>query len=296
MDRGAALELLASASAHERLKSARALMRSARPEDRTHLVRALRVENVSWVRTAIQKAIDRLDDAPDPDDAGSRPSITDAPDRTLRQLRSRVTEEVAATILHEFQPIIGLLRTAARSEVARYDASQTKAQLDRFDTLIAGIETLKRAATTPRITEFDVASLVTECLADEARDRTVVPSLVGPTPLVARGDRSLLKLAISNGFRNAIDAVLSVKPSPADGDIVITWGVTDIDVWIAIIDHGPGLAAGAADAFRIGTTSKVNHSGMGLAIAKQAMDSMEGEISLTPGDSTGARFEVRWYR
>jgi signal transduction histidine kinase len=296
MGRDAALESLGSTSAHDRLKSARELRKSARPEDRATLLAALRNETVSWVRSAIQKAIDRLDESPDPDDEGSRPSVSDAPEGTLRQLKARVTEEVTSTILHEFQPIIGLLRAAARSEIATYDTSRTKAQLDRFDALVDSIEVLKRAATTPRVTEFDFASLVAECISDEVQERAIAPSLVGPSPLVVRADRSLLRLAMLNGIRNAIDAVLSTKSATTDGDIVITWGVTDIDVWMTVIDRGPGLAAGAGDAFRVGTTTKVNHSGFGLAIAKQAMDSMEGEISLTPGETPGARFEIRWYR
>ena len=35
---------------------------------------------------------------------------------------------------------------------------------------------------------------------------------------------------------------------------------------------------------------------MGLPIARQAMELMEGEISLMPGKDTGVRFEIRWYR
>jgi len=296
MDRDRALELLASTSAHERLLSARYLRNAARPEDKPRLARALREETVSWVRRALQSAVERLDDVSARHLSNVPASSAPPADAVVRQVHARATEEVTATILHEFQPILGLLKTAARAEIVNFETSQTSTQLSRIDTLISGIETLKRAATTPRLRELDFAELVRACAAEEAGDDANILSLRGPSPMLIHFDSGLLKLAIVNGLRNAMDAVLLLKNRLEDGDIVITWGFTDIDAWLAILDRGPGLATGAAEAFRIGTTTKVNHSGLGLAIAKQAMESMEGTIGLTPVEPMGARFEIRWYR
>lgn len=299
MDRADALALLQSESSHERLKAARALRLAARPEDRPAIDQALKDENVSWVRRALEKVLRQVDSAHPPRaGADSRvPQETpDTADDAVRQAHARATEEVTATLLHEFQPIIGLLKVAAQTEITSFKGSQTEAQLHRIDSLIDGIETLKRAAATPRSKEFDFAALISEIVADVMGERTISVSQVGPSPLTVRGDKGLLRLAISNGLRNAVDAVETAEGTFDEGDVVVTWGETDIDVWLAIIDRGIGLTTGSADAFKIGTTTKRGHSGLGLATAKQAMESMEGEISLTPAKEVGARFEIRWYR
>ena len=80
-------------------------------------------------------------------------------------------------------------------------------------------------------------------------------SLVGPSPMVITSDPALLRLAISNGIRNALEAVSTLaieEPHP----VVMTWGMTDIDYWVAIVDKGPGIVGPSEAAFGIGKTTK----------------------------------------
>jgi signal transduction histidine kinase len=282
MDRAAALEQLKSSGPHERLRAARFLAKYAASQDLPMLRGALRDETVSWVKKALGTAIDKLAAVPQ-SYTSEESSAPDLSDSTVRQMHTKAVEEVTGTILHEFQPIIGVLKLRAVEEVQNYETSGVKTQLDRLDRLITGIEGLRRAAAAPKRREFDLAELVHEISAAEVEGKGIEPSFVGPKPLLTEGDPDLLRLAISNGLRNAIDAVTALPKPARDYAIIINWDATDIETWLVIIDKGRGLATGAQGAFNVGTTTKKDHSGMGLPIARQAMESMEGEISLTPG-------------
>jgi nitrogen fixation/metabolism regulation signal transduction histidine kinase len=55
------------------------------------------------------------------------------------------------------------------------------------------------------------------------------------------GDTNLLRLALSNGIRNAMESVVSLQREKENHAIVVAWGKSDIEYWIAIIDHGTGI-------------------------------------------------------
>ena len=74
---------------------------------------------------------------------------------------------------------------------------------------------------------------------------------------------------------------------------MVSWGTTDVDNWVSIVDVGIGFKGNVQRAFDIGTTTKAGHHGMGLAIANQAIVSMGGGIILVPNER-GVRFEMRW--
>jgi sensor histidine kinase regulating citrate/malate metabolism len=120
-------------------------------------------------------------------------------------------------------------------------------------------------------------------------------SLVGPKPMIVTSDPTLVRLAVYNGLRNALEAVAPAVPDEPD-PIVITWGETDIDYWIAILDRGAGIVGPLEAAFEIGKSTKKGHSGFGLAIARQAIETLGGSVLLAPAAQGGARYEARWER
>ncbi|MCH7931837.1 MAG: ATP-binding protein [Proteobacteria bacterium] len=136
-----------------------------------------------------------------------------------------------------------------------------------------------------------------ELVEDESAvaDGALEIRLIGPRPLVVFGDRSLIKLILINALRNAIESTISAAPSDSE-PLVMSWGDTDVDTWVTILDRGIGLPLAFDRAFAIGETtkSKQGHQGMGLAIAKQAADSIDGTVDLRPRDEGGAAFDVRW--
>ena len=219
------------------------------------------------------------------------------PPSVMRQVQAKAVEDVARTLLHEIEAIAGAIALAAAREVPDFAHSATKAQVDRLGKQLEGITRLKAAAAAPKMGQFSLGAWVKELVAEEVGDTSLSISLVGPENLVVEGDPKLLRLAVCNGLKNAIEAVRERPVEFDDGAsrIVVSWEATDVECWVAIKDDGPGLTASATDALPIGRTTKVGHGGMGLMTAKQAMDSHGGSVSLSPGAHGGALFEVRWF-
>ena len=94
-------------------------------------------------------------------------------------------------------------------------------------------------------------------------------------------------------MRNAVDALEGVRLPEGAHAIIVAWGQTDIDYWITVIDKGKGLELRSDAAFDTGNTTKKGHPGMGLSIARRAMDSLEGTADLETKED-GTHFELRW--
>lgn len=161
--------------------------------------------------------------------------------------------------------------------------------------VFAAIEQLRKASATPRPTELDLASLTRQIVETEFVDQRDLIALHGPQPMLLMSDEALLRFAICNGLRNAIEAV-GISARGDSSPIVITWGGTDTDYWLAILDRGPGIPTSIGSVLGIGKTTKEGHSGFGLPIAVAAMEAQGGTITLGPGARGGTRFELRWPR
>jgi signal transduction histidine kinase len=296
MTRAEALEALGSPDLHLRLRAARMLAQSAQPGDSVRLQEALTVEKVMWVRTALRQAIART--ASDKDEAER--TDEDMGDivspEVLDQIRTISVNETTKRVVHEIAPILGVLRMYAKEEVRGFDTSKTREQIERLQELLRALDRLSQAAVAPSLSEFDLSALIRGVVESEAPTRKVKVDLAGPTPLVVVGDPGLVDLALGNGVRNAIEAVEGLYAGKDDPpSVVINWGETDRDVWIAVLDRGPGPPVAVDRAFEIGSTTKENHLGMGLATARQAVISMSGTVFLRLRTETGgAQFEFRW--
>ena len=292
MTRDEALEGLSSSSAHDRLKAARLLARDSNPADLQALRAALREETVSYVRTGLELAIRRTSSSAPPAAENAAEEFEIPPDVRAR-IRNEVTEEITGQILHEIASPVGLIASAAAREIPDYGQSRTRRHVDNLKRVFEAIEQLKSAAAVPRPEEFDLAELLGEIVSEIVGTDTDAISLHGAKPMLITSDPSLLRLAVSNGLRNAVEA-LTAKPGPEPHPIVVTWGQTDIDYWVAVLDRGPGVTGLAESAFGIGKTTKKGHSGFGLAVARQAIETLGGACTLQPTTEGGARFEIRW--
>ena len=292
MTRETALSALRSGSPHERLRAARFLTRNSKPEDLALIRMARSGEADSYVRTTLDTLISRLSDSRTT--SSPEPSTeAELPGATIRKLRVQAIQEATGLLLHEVASKIGLIATAASREVPGYDTSDTKRHIENVQVICEGIEKLKGAGTTPRPGEFDLAEFISGIVAEESAGKEIEVTPLGPRPLIVNTDQRLLRFAICNGLRNAIEAVEHSRtndPHP----VVVTWGRTDVDCWITVIDRGPGFSGPVEPAFEIGKTSKLNHSGFGLAIARQAMETLDGTLTLSPDSGGGVRYELRW--
>jgi len=287
-----ALGLLTSTSTHLRLKASRFLARNAQSADLLALRQARATESDSYVKGSLERGIARLTDVT-PVRAEDPPGESEISEKSRRQIYADATEWVAGLILHEIASPLGLLALAASREFPNFDGSRTKGYLDALQKVFGAIEQLKTASATPKPEEFDLANLIGEIVASEFADSAAAIATQGPKPLLLLTDAVLLRFAICNGLRNAVEAVTTAQiadPFP----IVITWGETDVDHWVAVLDRGPGIAGPIESVFGIGTTTKKGHSGFGLAIARAAIEALDGTVTLQMAAGGGTRYELRW--
>lgn len=293
MTREDALANLTASSAHLRGQAARALSSVGLPIDLETLRRAKRIETVSHVNYALQDCIRRL--------AQQQPDLL-APDESeiisddvRRQIYGRAVEWTTGCLLHEIASPIGLVRLAAKRELsANWDGSETKRHLETVERVFDAIETLKNAAAVPRPQEFDLAALIDELISVYHQDVSEWVSTIGSRPFVIKGDPSLIRMVIVNGLRNAIEAQQTIGHALQLHNVTLSWGETDVDYWISVLDHGNGINGPIETAFEIGHSTKKNHTGFGLAIARQAVETMIGTLNLEPAKDGGALYTARW--
>lgn len=279
--------LLVSSSSMERLRGARLLYGVELSEaDRLRTQQLRSQETDSWVQLALDRALQREGE----DD--SKPAPVSLPiDQDLEDVRAQAIAAVAQTLLHEIRPLVGDLDEAASDEIGRaYESSATFRAVERLKSLLRTIGRYEEASHAPRYAEFDLTDAVVREIS--AYGPWPVAIRVGrDEPVPAGGDWDLLKWSFINGLRNAVEA-----SQDSEAPVVVNWGVTDRDAWVAILDSGVGLPSGFDGAFEAGTTnkSKETNQGWGLTIARRAVHSCGGEISLLPRTPSGAAFEMRW--
>lgn len=291
MNRQDAARLLLKGDSRARLRAARWFARHSEPGDFDLLRKVQDLGNDHWTRDALRAAMVNLErpqaaTLPQPIRAGE-------PDEGLtEEIYSEAVEETTAQLVHELEPVLGVLKVLARREIPRYEESQTYVQILRLERLLRAIDTLRRAAAPPNTTEFDLAEVVAHIAAEALLGSRVPISFAGPKPLVVLADQSLIELSLKNGICNALE---STSLASAETPVVVTWGDTDRDYWITVLDEGTGIPAGGLrSAFDIGVTSKRDHLGMGLALAKQAATSLRGSVALQPRSPKGACYRFTW--
>ena len=292
MTREDALGALSSTTTRDRLRAARFFSDHGDQSDLKALRSTLQREAVSYVRTSLELAIKRVSNSPTATDEFLPEEIEIPPD-VRTQIRNAITAELTGQLLHEISSPVGLVALAAAREIPDYEQSKTKSLVDTLKRVLNAIEQLKVAAAVPRPTEFDLADLLTGIAAEAAASGRPQVSLIGARPMLITSDPALLRIALSNGVRNAVEAV-SGAASNDPHLVTVTWGQTDIDYWVAVLDRGPGIVGPTESAFGIGKTTKKGHSGFGLTIARQAIETLGGVCTLQPATEGGARFEVRW--
>ena len=292
MTREEAVQQLSSDSAHERLKAARFLARNSDPADVQDLRKALQRETVSYVRTSLNLAIKRIARSASRTMAGPFEEL-EISDDVRAQIKNEITEELTGQILHEIASPVGLLATSAAREIPNFGTCKTKVYIENLQRVFEAIEQLKGASAVPKPQEFDLANSIANMVANVVDDQRVDMSLHGAKPFIINSDEALLSFALTNGIRNAAEAV-AARESGEPHPIIINWGETDIDYWVAVIDRGGGIVGPVESAFGIGKTTKRAHSGFGLAIARQAIETLGGSCTLQPAAEGGAHFEVRW--
>jgi len=293
MNREEALENLKAPSAHLRGQAARALGDVGRKTDLPRIRMAQREESVTYVNYALQETIRRLAHEHPPEPSADEADVVS--DDVRKQIYGKAMEWITGFLLHEISSPIGLVRLAAKRELGeQWEGSGTQRHLESVTRVFDAIERLKNAASVPRPEEFDLSALVDELLDAYTPDVRTWISTIGSRPFLIKSDPSLVRMVVANGIRNAVEAQQAASDQPNAHAVTISWGDSDVDYWLAVLDHGVGLNGPIETAFEIGNPTKKDHIGFGLAIARQAVETMIGSLILEPSKHGGALYTARW--
>lgn len=291
MNEQEAIKFLESSSPHQRLRGARFFSNTANPDIIPQLRGFLHEERVAHVKTAIELAIKRNSKnkiSPEPNTWYVKDDVDE--DISQAAITKHEADKWTGILLHELEPKVGLIRVSAQKEIPNFDESKTKLYLDSLDMILDGFSNLRRAVATPKAEDFDLADLINTIISQEINSDVAITT-EGKEPFVIKGDKNLLHMAISNGIRNATEAV---QGNIKDKKVVVSWGQSDVEFSIAILDNGPGIGDDHLSLFKIGNSSKKNHGGFGLAIIKQALENLDGNAVLLNSRYEGARLELKW--
>jgi hypothetical protein len=206
---------------------------------------------------------------------------------------NRAKDEFLTTVSHELRTplatMFGFLQTLnvrgdtlapdVRADMMRRAASQA----ERLRVRIEGLLTLSRLGRhSPEVRAVDLASVARAAVeASGGNCRVDVPTII------VLADHDYLEIVLRNLIENAFKYGASIVSldARADGDHAV----------VAVTDDGPGVPPDERDRlfdrfFRGAAAPDGSGLGIGLALVREFMESMQGSVRYEPGTPRGARF------
>jgi len=191
---------------------------------------------------------------------------------------------------------VGLRERRSESEYREIIGSVLE-ETDRLSRLVDGLLTVARGDSQlvkMNVERFDVAALVREvldCLSVLGEEKHQAITVDTPQPAPVNADRLVLREAIMNIVDNAI------KYSAHHGTIRVTVGVGPDTVTISVADHGVGIAPEHLDKifdrfYRVDKSRPSGGAGLGLSIARWAVESNNGSIEVSSQPEHGSTFRI----
>lgn len=236
-------------------------------------------------------------------------------DMTEQKRVERLKGEFVATVSHELRTpitsIAGSLRVIEKGALGHVPepvqrllaiALANSQRLSRLINDILDIEKLEAGRVKLELGRVDAKTLVEQAIeanAGFAESFGVEVRLTDDSvPGIVRADSDRLMQVVTNLLSNAI------KFSPRGGEIVVTVGLEDDQVRIAVRDHGPGIPKEFAGqlfekfAQVDGTnTRRPGGTGLGLSIVKEIVMRLGGNVGYEAAPGGGSIFAVdlpRW--
>jgi two-component system sensor histidine kinase HydH len=215
------------------------------------------------------------------------------------QLKSLGT--MAASLAHEIRNPLGAMK--GLTQLAQEDLQPDNAAQERLRTVVTEAERLERLVTNlldfarpkePQMSELDLRDLLSDVKTIlQPRLETAHVSLqilTDQDPLSIQSDSSGLRQVLLNVIFNAIDA------SASGGTVVLETirGNDNKSIMIQIDDSGQGLGGRNPDElFQPFVTTKSRGTGLGLAVSRQIIESLGGDLTLSNNPQGGARCSIR---
>jgi two-component system NtrC family sensor kinase len=148
----------------------------------------------------------------------------------------------------------------------------------------------------PDVEPVDVAEALNETvgfLAKEAEAQNIrIERCFDPATPIIRSSLAQMQQVFLNLLNNAIDAV------GHDGEIRLSVAPIAGAVEVRVADNGPGiperLRERIFEPFYSTKTGTARNAGLGLAICRETMTALGGEVSLASGPGTGTTFTLRF--
>jgi signal transduction histidine kinase len=208
--------------------------------------------------------------------------------------------ELTAGIAHEFRnglaTILGyskLLHLDAMPDADRTYAEGIRAEAESLGRIVTNFLNFAKPAQLT-LSRVDVGA-VCEHAADEVRaEARALGGEVAVTGAFGsvEGDEVLLRQAIANLLRNAVEACRAVPVPP---QIVVASSVDGEErlLHVAVDDNGPGIPPDARErVFRPFYTSKRDGTGLGLALVQKIIVFHNGRIRIESSSLGGARLQI----
>jgi len=224
-------------------------------------------------------------------------------------------QDFARRLAHEIKNPLTPIQLAAQELARRYtgDDPQFRRTLETATEVIAEeVATLRRLVTAfsefARLPEVKPApGDLGEFVRDLAGSRAFLEEAGGgaagvtvlfdaPTdPVPVRIDRIMLRRAVDNLLRNALQALRgrggTVWVRAESRDVTEADGTVVPQAWLVVEDDGPGIPADErARVFEPYFTTKPEGTGLGLAIVRKVCLDHDGDVGLEPRPEGGARF------
>jgi nitrogen fixation/metabolism regulation signal transduction histidine kinase len=226
---------------------------NASNSDRRRLRAALSKESVPLIKRALERSLQRAGPSTEATDASSI-VYADAPPQLIVELRANAIDEVAGTIIHELSTIVASLKLAAPRDVPKYAGSRTETLVNSLASLLSGIRNLKAAASKANFSECDLAQ---ECrdACGIFIDQGDILRFAGQSPFLVEIDPDLLKLALTNVIKNAVEAV-NALPGAAERVVTLNWGRAGHEFWVSVLDSGLGFDREPSSMVEFGRSTK----------------------------------------
>lgn len=229
---------------------------------------------------------------------GARQGATELRGSMERRLAAinRLTGGVAHEIKNPLNSIalrLELLKNRILPEVpeAKEELSVISEEINRLDRVVRTFLDFTRPVEI-ETAEVNLAALVDETigvLTPEAESSGITVCWDKPrSPVLIRGDAGLLKQAVWNVCRNALEAMTG------GGTLSVETFRDAADAVIRISDTGPGVAAEDREkVFQLYYSTKAQGSGIGLAMTFRAVQLHGGSIEIGSAAGSGAAFSLR---
>ncbi|HSS20996.1 MAG TPA: ATP-binding protein [Pyrinomonadaceae bacterium] len=215
--------------------------------------------------------------------------------------------EMSAGLAHEFknaiatlQGYVQLLQSLDLDDKASSTASSLLNEVRNLSEMVTSFLNFARPQPL-QLDEVDLSSLISECMVELeplSRERGVELSRAGngEEALAIRADERMLRQALLNIIRNAIEAI---PQSQTERRVVVTTSSKRLrdnkgQVLIEVKDTGQGIPAGDLQRIFIPFfTTKAEGHGVGLALAHRVITQHGGGLTAANLKSGGACFSVR---